>query len=282
MFRRCLRLAFLAFILAALAGCARAADGPVNLRVMTYNIHHARGTDGKIDVDRIAAVIAAARPDVVCLQEVDRGTARTRRLDIPALLAEQLAMRACFGINFPYQGGEYGNLILTSLPVIDEQNIRIDGPDGPGSRACQRVTVRAGGRPVIIYNTLLDLDAALRRRQATEILAAVADGPVLLAGDMNELPRGQALALFQSSLTDAALRAAGREEPVMWTFPAAAPKRRIDYIFHSADFTAGAAEVPATELAALASDHRPVVVELTLLPSRAPSDRGAVDARPAQ
>ena len=42
------------------------------LRVLSYNIHHAAGTDGKLDLTRIANVINSVKPDVVSLQEVDQ------------------------------------------------------------------------------------------------------------------------------------------------------------------------------------------------------------------
>ncbi|MGK0353208.1 MAG: endonuclease/exonuclease/phosphatase family metal-dependent hydrolase, partial [Planctomycetota bacterium] len=60
---------------------------------MTWNIHHARGLDGEVDIDRIAAEIRAAAPDLVALQEVDRGVRRTGGLDIPAALAERTGMQ---------------------------------------------------------------------------------------------------------------------------------------------------------------------------------------------
>ena len=41
------------------------------LRLVAYNIHHGEGMDGKLDLERIARVIAAEKPDLVALQEVD-------------------------------------------------------------------------------------------------------------------------------------------------------------------------------------------------------------------
>ena len=60
---------------------------PDELRVLTYNIHHGEGVDGKIDLERIAAVIKSVEPHIVAVQEVDQGTARTARVDQPAELA---------------------------------------------------------------------------------------------------------------------------------------------------------------------------------------------------
>ena len=47
------------------------------LRVLTYNIHHAKGTDKMMDYERLAKVIGGMNPDIVALQEVDRETTRS-------------------------------------------------------------------------------------------------------------------------------------------------------------------------------------------------------------
>ena len=62
------------------------AGEPLRLRVLSYNIHHGRGSDGKVDLERIAQVIRGAKPDIVALQEVKtdiRGLARF--FDYPAM-----------------------------------------------------------------------------------------------------------------------------------------------------------------------------------------------------
>src|ERR1043166_6137788 len=60
----------------------------LKLRVMTYNIHVGVGMDKKLDLQRIANVIKAQRPDLVGLQEVDRGVERTKRIDEIAEIAK--------------------------------------------------------------------------------------------------------------------------------------------------------------------------------------------------
>ncbi|CAN5259585.1 hypothetical protein BH09PSE2_BH09PSE2_17080 [soil metagenome] len=60
---------------------------PNSIRVMTYNVHGCVGGDRKLDVGRIAAVIAREEPDVVALQELDVGRARSQRVDQAAAIA---------------------------------------------------------------------------------------------------------------------------------------------------------------------------------------------------
>lgn len=62
---------------------AFAADKPLQLRVLSYNIHHGRGADDKVDLQRIAGVINEARPDLVALQEVDSGVKRSASIGEP-------------------------------------------------------------------------------------------------------------------------------------------------------------------------------------------------------
>lgn len=54
----------------------------ISFRVMSYNIYHGIGLDGKIDLERIANAIKKEGADVVALQEVDIGVERSDRQDI--------------------------------------------------------------------------------------------------------------------------------------------------------------------------------------------------------
>jgi hypothetical protein len=77
-------------LLALGAGCRTgpAVRGPQTLRVLTYNIHHGEGVDGRLDVERIARLINEHQPDLVALQEVDRGVARTLGRNLPGELSK--------------------------------------------------------------------------------------------------------------------------------------------------------------------------------------------------
>ena len=87
------------------------------LRVMTYNIHVGVGMDKKLDLQRIADVINRERPDLVGLQEVDRGVRRTEGKDEIVELAKMTSMEFAFAPNLDYQGGKYGVAILSRWPI---------------------------------------------------------------------------------------------------------------------------------------------------------------------
>ena len=101
----------------------RVADGkagaPTRLRVLTYNIHHGEGLDKRLDLERIARIIRSTEPDLVAVQEVDYKTKRTNNLDTPAELAKLTGLHAYFAKAMDYQGGQYGQLILSRHPLTD-------------------------------------------------------------------------------------------------------------------------------------------------------------------
>src|SRR3990172_3606295 len=70
-------------------GSSRPAANPITIRVMTWNIHHGEGTDGVVDVDRIAGLIVDEKIDIVALQEIDRGIPRRKKIDIITALADK-------------------------------------------------------------------------------------------------------------------------------------------------------------------------------------------------
>ena len=82
-------------------------------RLMSYNIHHGEGMDGKIDIERIGKLIIDINPEVVGLQEIDSVVVRSGNIDILQLLSEETGMYATFGYSILHDGGKYGNGVLT-------------------------------------------------------------------------------------------------------------------------------------------------------------------------
>jgi endonuclease/exonuclease/phosphatase family metal-dependent hydrolase len=222
----------------------------MSLRIATYNIRHGLGLDERLDLGRSAAVIAALDCDLVAIQEVDVGCTRSGNIDQAADLARHTGMRPYFGPAIPFQGGQYGILVLSRLAVEAWSVLPLPGQE---PRCLLTVDVVWAGRPLRFCATHLDLDAD-QRALALPLLqrAAAARGvPFILAGDLNSTPDS---ALVQSLVTawQAAASLAGPP-----TYPADAPTERLDYILAG---PAGAWRVEAVEVIAdgLTSDHRPV------------------------
>lgn len=244
---------------AVLAGaCAGVPRGAPRVRVVTYNIHHGADADDHVDVARLAGAIAELRADVVCLQEVDKGVRRSGGQDLPAELARRLGMFVVFGKNIDYQGGDYGNAILSRWPVLESDNLhyrmlrpdeqrglliaRLDAPFGPLAVGCTHIDYRP--------------DDAERVANGDEILAA-AERLDVLGGDFNDVPVSRVHGALAKAFVDC-WQAVGVGDGA--TYPVAEPKKRIDWLLvrRGGAWSPVAASVPASA----ASDHRPLVVDL--------------------
>ncbi|HOA74506.1 MAG TPA: endonuclease/exonuclease/phosphatase family protein [Phycisphaerae bacterium] len=227
---------------------------------MTYNIHIAKGLDGRLDIERTARVIREANPDLVAVQEVDRGAKRTEGMDQPARLAELTGMQVVFVRNLERDGGEYGNAVLSRLPIISYQHHLLPRFGKNEQRGVLEVHVECQGRPLVFLATHLDHQKDDAERLASvemirEIVAKHRDKAVIVAGDFNAYPDTAVMGTVGQFLT--LVRQADGQLPP--TFPANHPKERLDYILHNGAFaTVDSWVVPET----VASDHRPVVADL--------------------
>jgi endonuclease/exonuclease/phosphatase family metal-dependent hydrolase/dienelactone hydrolase len=231
------------------------------LRVLTYNIHHGQGVDGRVDLDRIAAVIRSTQPDIVALQEVDQHVARSGSVDQPAELARLTAMQVVFGGNLSLQGGRYGNAILTKLPILCDQNLPLPSLDGAEQRGLLIAQLRFGRHPLPVLATHLDhrrddQDRMAGVKQINQWVAQFRSAPAILAGDINATRDSRVLA----QLADHWSVAGDHEQP---TIPAFEPKRQIDFVL---THPAGRWQVVETRVIdeSVASDHRPLLAVLRL------------------
>ncbi|HHW09028.1 MAG TPA: metal-dependent hydrolase [Firmicutes bacterium] len=248
--------------------------GKTTLCVMSYNIRHGEGNDNVIDLERIAAVIDKAGADLVGLNEVDIKTARSSGIDQPGTLAKLLGMQVAYGANLVYQGGDYGNAILSRYPIVKSANTPL--PAGGRYRwGLLHVEVDVHGRILHFLTTHLALTAEERRPQLERIKEYLQSlpGPLVVVGDFNIIAeKDEDLATFMLPLRDAWLYSLTRDgvDPAAkreqgYTFPSSKPDRRIDYIFISGRVDlAGTGAVFAVD--SDASDHRALVARLVLLP----------------
>lgn len=245
-------------LISLLAGGDVASGVIAPLRVVTYNIHHGEGMDQVLDLDRIVGVIQALDPDVVCLQEVDRGLSRTDRMDQPSLLAEKLGMAVRFESNYDFDDGHYGNATLTRLPIISSENHALPRYEQREPRGVLRVTVEWEGRKVDVFNTHLGLVPPERLAQAGKLASLLGEHPAVVCGDLNEEVDAPGVALLLRQLEDAT----PSQDGPAGTIPSQQPRRRIDFVLHSRDFQMVSARIVDEPPAPVASDHLPVVAEL--------------------
>lgn len=246
-------------LLAPAPGAARS-----TLRVVAYNIRHGQGMDERVDLRRVADVLRALDADVIALQEVDDRTERTGGVDQVAVLAELLGYRGFHGPHRSYQGGFYGNAILTRLPVLSQATHPIPPASGSALAVHEVVVEAAPGRPISVVSVHLAGTPEERLAQADTVTARLADRghAVILAGDLNGRPDDAVVDRLRRAWRTAAKRGDPR------TYPADRPNREIDFVM----WRAGPEEVrDALRLLryfvgeeGLASDHRPIVADFRL------------------
>jgi endonuclease/exonuclease/phosphatase family metal-dependent hydrolase len=233
------------------------------LRVMTYNIHVGVGMDKKLDLQRIADVINAARPDLVGLQEVDRGVKRTEGKDEIAELAAMTRMEYAFAPNLDYQGGKYGVAILSRLPIKNTEHRMFENKREAERRGMLRIEVEVDGKTLNFVTTHLDYQFEDGRLFETEQLLKVLDGvksPTIVVADLNDIPSGSAYKLMRTKFDDAWI--ASENKTGGFSYPAAKPVKRIDHIFCRSGDRIRAKKSWVIET--LASDHIPVMAELEI------------------
>lgn len=220
------------------------------LKILCWNIHHGRGMDDRIDLDRIAAVIAAEKPDLVALQEVDRSTRRSGGVDQAAVLAGSLGMKQVFGQAMDYSGGGYGLAVLSRLPLAGHTIHRLPGPGEP--RIALEVVVRQDGADLSVVCVHLDHRLESTRVKQVAALREALDGRdrVVLCGDLNDVPGSPTLEAFGGDWVVVPKKdGAG-------THPAPRPRVDIDHFLLRGVQAAGPLRVLEEKAA---SDHRPVV-----------------------
>jgi endonuclease/exonuclease/phosphatase family metal-dependent hydrolase len=245
---------------------ARLATNDRVARVLVYNMHAGKDAKGVDNLARIAALVDSLRADIVLLQEVDRNTQRSGRVDQPAELAKLTGHHVAFGKSLDFQGGEYGIAIMSRWPISSQTTVSlpVDPPQerSGGSyepRAALRVIIAAPSGPLAVVNTHLDpLGDDRWRRQEIRTVLAIVDSlrqrgiATLAGGDLNSTPESAT----QQTVRDAGLRDAwticGRGDGL--TYPADSSVKRIDYLYLTGSATCRDGVVVRTD----ASDHRPL------------------------
>ena len=255
---------------------------PIPVRLVTFNIHHGVGEDGRHDLARIAALLASVDPDVVCLQEVDRHYGpRSEGVDQALLLSRGLDMQLAFGASIDEpapRGGtdrrEYGNALLSRLPILISDVHSLPGSGEP--RTALRTMVELDGGALWVTTTHLTNAAAAERAQLAAELAALHTEPMetgVVVGDFNAGPDAAELGPLRERFTDAWHLAEARadhprevgrrflQREAGQTFSARRPHTRIDQVWVSPGVTVTGAEVLD---AAGCSDHHPLLVDLAV------------------
>lgn len=242
-------------------------DSTFDLRVLSYNIHHANPPSRSevIDVDAIASVIKKQQPHLVALQELDVFTERSgKTLHQAEKLAEMTGMKAYFAKAIDYGGGEYGVAILSKFPMEAMKNTPLPTAketNGEPRTLATVVVTLPQGKKILFACTHLDAqrqdtNRLLQINSIVDILKAE-KLPVIIAGGFNSVAGTAIINTLDSYFTRTCTTNCG------FTIPQINPTKTIDFIaYKPADaFNVIEHHIPDEKYA---SDHLPVASVLRI------------------
>ncbi len=235
------------------------------LTIVSYNIHHGNppAKPDIIDLDAIVNVIAAQKPDLVALQEVDVNIKRSGNINQAEYLAEKLNMHFYFAKAIDHDGGDYGVAVLSKYPIEEQNTLKFSRIEGRKAedRVLAIVTVKLNsGKKIKFASTHLDhvKDDALRLIQVSEIeqYAKKEKKSFIVAGDFNAVPTSATIQLLDKTFTRTCTDCG-------FTIPVVTPKRTIDFVTfkQSKKISVLHHEVIQEHEA---SDHLPIVAKIVI------------------
>ncbi|MCZ8514259.1 endonuclease/exonuclease/phosphatase family protein [Paenibacillus filicis] len=238
----------------------------MQIKVITFNIHHGKGIDGKLNLNRIAEAVEESEADFIALNEVDRFfSKRSDYADQVSWLAERLKMNSAFGAAISLKPKnsdakrEYGNALLSRYPIVSVKNHLMDSGIIEG-RVLLETDVLMKEISLRMYVTHLSLNPLSRKKQIDFIADKITEDrpPVIIAGNWNMKPGGKAWRKISGILKDCYATAS----TPCHTFPSLRPVMKIDYIFTSRNIHVASVEV--IKKIPAASDHLPLIATLIL------------------
>ncbi|OIQ39703.1 MAG: hypothetical protein BM563_03930 [Bacteroidetes bacterium MedPE-SWsnd-G1] len=239
-------------------------DSTKIVRVLSYNIYHGEtvGADKKFDLDLLAKVINDVQPDLVALQEVDNKTKRARNYDLVTELGLRTKMAPLFGKAMDFDGGGYGEGVLSRYSFLSTQNHALPVRENKEPRAALEVQVQLkSGDTIRFVGTHLDhtKDSTDRINQAVALnkLFSDSDMPTILTGDLNAEPTSEAMQILFEEWS-------ASHKNSEFTYPADNPRIKIDYVLFRPAHRWRVIESRVID-ESIASDHRPILTVLELV-----------------
>jgi endonuclease/exonuclease/phosphatase family metal-dependent hydrolase len=216
----------------------------MRLRVMVWNVHGFRA-----GVAAIGDAVASAEPDVLILNETRYLGFRLRRF------SRRLGLSSAAGTGL---WRPIPNAILVRPPwrIVRHEKVVLPRSRRTIRRGVVTATIGRAGTRLEVTAVHLGLSGGERLEHARLLTDTLAGArPLILGGDLNEGPDGPAASWIGGRYFDVCATGCGS------TFPSAAPRARIDYLFVSDGVRVERAEVGGSDHASL-SDHLPVLADL--------------------
>jgi endonuclease/exonuclease/phosphatase family metal-dependent hydrolase len=230
------------------------------------------GMDGNISTDRIARVIARQDPDIIALQELDAFRPRSRSIDQASKIAQYLEIKHHFHPVFCQQEEQYGNAILSRHPIKVIQMKALPGWNTKKwyePRGAMWIEYEFQGKRIQVLNTHLSLWPKERSLQIDALLSEQwlgqlnGETPIILCGDFNAMPGSTTYRKVCKRFKESQSIVPGHRPNATWF--GRYPVSQIDHIFITPQFQIKEVFVPRTSLDAVASDHLPLVADISFI-----------------
>ena len=243
------------------------------MRFLLYNIRYAAGigrhfhfpipysgyfknTNG--NMKNILDFIGSVNPDIIGLIEVDAGSFRSKKNNQAEAIAWELQHDHVYRSKYPTSSvaqklpllKKQGNAILTNQDIISQKFHYF-------REGVKRLVIELELKDISVFLVHLSIKFRHRQYQLQDLhdMVAAVQKPVIVAGDFNVLWGNRELQLF---LAATGLKNANRNgEP---SHPSRAPRRQLDYIFHSPEIKITDFQIPQVKF----SDHTPLVCEFDI------------------
>ncbi len=234
-------------------------------RIASYNIHKGRGLDGRVRIERIGRVLAEVDADIIALQEVVSHEGRTIQDHQARYLADRLGYFHAIGETRRHRGGVYGNVTLSRWSFEMVRHVDLSVPQRE-ERGVLRTDVRIGTHLLHIFNVHLGTSHRERRTQAIRLIdedllrSIDISGPRVILGDFNEWTHGLVTRTLTAEFHLTDLRTHIRRTRA---YPAILPLLNLDHIYFDPHLKIRTAGFHRNRLSLIASDHLPLLAELT-------------------
>ena len=199
------------------------------VKVLSFNILHGSTTKGDFNLDVLANLIKDVNPDFVAMQEVDFKVNRSKKYDLVTELGWRTKLAPLFAKAMNYDGGEYGEGILSRFSFLQTRNIALPYVSGQEPRAAlEIVTILPSKDTIAFVGTHFAHEGnAGRVLQAQKINEVFSQNeyPTILVGDLNAVPGSEPINILEEIWTSSY----NKEKPD-YTFPSDNPRVKIDYV----------------------------------------------------
>ena len=229
------------------------------MAIASYNLHSCVGLDRRRSPARIAEVLRELACDVYALQEVDNRPGDHEESMQLEYLSRATGMAAIPGLRIVRRTGEYGNAILTRLPITSVRRHDLSYSRRE-PRGALDVQLDIAGQPLRVIATHLGLRRSERSFQWRRLMVAIAEGsldmPTVVLGDMNEW--------YRNARTMLEAHQAFGEPPTPAGFPSFAPFLALTRLWVRPRAALESITVHRSALTGKASDHLPLKAVLEL------------------